>query len=143
MAAYQYLVYFGLFGLLLHPIRVAAIVVIALSFLGGLDALLGTGLMPHTRMTNPWIFLSSYTQCVALAVLGLLVAIPKGERSRFAGVVPLYFFYAAFLIAPASLGFLNWFTVRLFGRRLIGDPYQDEASLLDEIQRSVPEVRHA
>ncbi len=143
MAAYQYLLYLGLFGLLLHPLRLAAFVVIGLSFLNGVDALLGTGMVPDATFTNPWIFLSCYTQYLVLAGLGLAVAVPKGERPHLLRAVPLYFFYAAFLTVPMTVGFLNWFMVRLWGRRLIGDPYQDEASLVAELGHPLAGVRHA
>jgi hypothetical protein len=41
-----------------------------------------------------------------------------------------------------TLGFLNWFTVRLWRRRLVSDPYQDEGSLVAEITGQ-PELHHA
>src|ERR671925_477374 len=86
-----------------------------------------------TNTSYPWIFLSSYMQYLVLAGIGLLVAVPKGERLHVLRAVPLYFFYAALLTVPMTVGFLNWFTVRLWRRRLVSDPYQDEASLVAEI----------
>lgn len=132
MAAYQYLLYLGLLGLLLHPLRLAAVVVIGMSFLNGVDALLGTGLVPDRALTTPWIFLSSYLQCLVLAGLGLAL-VPRGERLHLLRAVPLYFFYSTALAVPMTVGFLNWFTVRFWRRRLMRDPYQDEASLIAEL----------
>ncbi len=143
MATYQYLLYLGVFGLLLHPLRLAAFVIMGLSFLNGLDALLGAGLVPDAALTNPWLFLSSYSQYLVLAGIGLLVAVPRDDRLHLLRIVPLYFFYAAFLTLPMTAGFLNWFTIRLWGRRFIGDPYQSEASLVAELRHSLPEMRHA
>lgn len=142
MAAYQYLLYLGLFGLLLHPLRLAALLVIGASFLNGLDALLGFRAVPDGRPTNPWIFISSYSQCVVFAGLALLVAFPPRERGRLLAAVPLYFFYAAFLIVPMTVGFLNWFAVRWWRRRLIQDHYQDEASLIGDIHPALPQAGH-
>jgi cellulose synthase/poly-beta-1,6-N-acetylglucosamine synthase-like glycosyltransferase len=143
MAAYQYLVYLGVVGLLLHPFRLAGLVIIGLSYLNGLDNLLGTRLIPDTAITTPWIFISSYSQCVMLATLSLVTAIPRAERRRLLRAIPLYLFYAAFLVLPTTVGFLNWFAARWLGRRLIRDPYQDEASLRAELRPAIPELRHA
>ena len=51
-----------------------------------------------------------------------------------APIVPLYFFYAAFHIVPASVGYLNWLSLRIRGRRLFADHYQDETSLAKEVR---------
>ena len=142
MAAYQYLLYLGLLGLLLHPLRLAALVVIALSFLNGIDALLGTALVPDGTLTTPWIFLGSYTQYLVLAALGLTL-VPRGERLHLLRALPFYFFYSSALALPATVGFLNWFTVRFWHRRLMRDPYQDEASLIAELGYPMAGVGHA
>jgi hypothetical protein len=39
-------------------------------------------------------------------------------------VVPLYPLYAIAHVVPATIGYLNWFTLRLWGRRVYRDYYQ-------------------
>jgi hypothetical protein len=44
--------------------------------------------------------------------------------------VPLYFFYAVAQIVPVSVGYANWLSLRLRGKRLFADHYQEEATLM-------------
>lgn len=129
LAIYHYFFYAGFLTLLLHPARLAALVLLLASAAGGVDQLLATDLLPRTGPTDPIHFTVAYLQYLLFSVLALFVAVPRGERRGLAAVVPVYFFYSLLQIVPATVAYLNWFGMRLFGRRLFHDHYQDEESL--------------
>ena len=58
----------------------------------------------------------------------LMVAVPlttgKYDRRSVWPIVPLYVFYALLQIVPATVGYANWFSVRLLGHRVYRDHYQ-------------------
>jgi cellulose synthase/poly-beta-1,6-N-acetylglucosamine synthase-like glycosyltransferase len=133
--AYQYLVYMGLFTLLFHPLKIAALLVLASSTANGLDTLLGLDWIPDTTATDPSYFLFGYLKYTILAGVSVAVSAPRGARRRLVGAVPLYFFYALAQIVPSTVGYLNWFTLRFAGRRIYRDHYQEEGSLGRENHR--------
>ncbi len=49
---------------------------------------------------------------------------PKAERAYAAPIVPLYLCYALTHIVPMTVGFGNFFALKLFGRRLYQDHYE-------------------
>ena len=126
---YQFLVYMGLFTLLLHPFRLLSLGLLVLSTVNGFDLVLGLDWVPDTRATEPAYFLFAYLNYTALtlAATSLAVAQPR-EWLRLLPVTPVYFFYVLVHIVPATLGYLNWFSLRLMGRRLYRDHFQDEES---------------
>lgn len=123
---YQYFVYIGLFSLLFHPLKVAGLVLIALSAANGVDHLLGLDLIPDTAATSPTYFLFAYLKCTALAMAAVPLAALRGEGLRLLPAVPVYFFYALAQIPPATVGYLNWLSLRLRGQRLYRDHYTEE-----------------
>jgi cellulose synthase/poly-beta-1,6-N-acetylglucosamine synthase-like glycosyltransferase len=128
--AYQYLVYLGVFTLLLHPLRVLGVMVLALSTVNGLDYLLGLQWIPDVPATAPLLFLTAYIKYTALALLAsLLVATSRKDWLQLLPAVPVYFFYAAIHTLPVTLGYLNWISLGLGGGRLYRDHYQDERSV--------------
>ena len=52
----------------------------------------------------------------------------------------MYFFYALMQILPNTVGYANWLSLRLWGRRVFADHYQDEESL--RRQRESPTTPH-
>jgi cellulose synthase/poly-beta-1,6-N-acetylglucosamine synthase-like glycosyltransferase len=127
--AYQFLVYTGIFVLAFHPLRVAALAVVAGSTLNGFDQLLGISLVPNTAFTEPTLFLFAYIKYTAFAFVASFVAArDRREWARFLPAVPVYFFYVMAHVVPVTIGYLNWFALRLFGRRLYRDHYEDEES---------------
>lgn len=132
--AYQFLFYLGGLALLLQPLRVASFLLLTASFLNGLDGLLGLSLIPDTPLTNPAYFVAAAFGYTALALLILVFGIPAREWKRHLAALPLYFLYVIVHVVPVTLGYLNWFSLRLFGKRVYDDHYQDAAALLREMR---------
>jgi hypothetical protein len=78
---------------------------------------------------------AAYLKYTLIAVIALFVAVPAAERRPLLPIVPLYFFYALAHIVPASVGYANWLSLRVRGRRLFADHYQDEASLAATVRK--------
>ncbi len=122
--AYQYLVYIGGFVVLLHPLKLVGLGVLVLSALNGIDNLWAMQLIPDVTFTNPFYFQTVYLQYVGLMLLAWATAVGRGERWRILPIVPLYPLYALAHIVPSTVGYINWITVRLWGRRVYRDHYQ-------------------
>jgi hypothetical protein len=99
-------------------------VLLVLSFLAGLDALLLDDLVPQGSITNPAYFTAAVTSYLALGVLALFTVVPPAERAYCAPVVPLYLCYAITHIVPMTVGFANFFWLKIFRRRLYQDHYE-------------------
>jgi hypothetical protein len=126
--AYQYYGYLGVMGLLLHPVRVASLALLALSTLGGLQLLLGVSLLPAVMGTDPAYFLLAYFKYTLFALLAATLLDGGFRRLReFLPVLPIYFFYALWQVAPTTLGYANWVSLRLVGRRVYRDHFETEA----------------
>ncbi len=127
-AAYQFIVYMGAFCLLLHPLKIIALVILSLSLAKGLDMLFGFGVVPDWKAAEPVYFLAAFVKYTLLSFLALFGAVPRRERAYLLPVAPLYFFYALAQIVPCTVGYANWLSVRIWGRRLLADHFQDELS---------------
>jgi cellulose synthase/poly-beta-1,6-N-acetylglucosamine synthase-like glycosyltransferase len=123
-ATYHYVVYVGGLSLAMHLVKIASAVLLLMSFLAGLDALLLGDLVPQGSITDPEYFTSAVTSYLALGVIALFTVVPKAERAYCAPIVPLYLCYALTHIAPMTVGFANFFWLRLFGRRIYQDHYE-------------------
>jgi cellulose synthase/poly-beta-1,6-N-acetylglucosamine synthase-like glycosyltransferase len=123
-AMYHYLVYVGGLSLAMHLVKIASAVLLLLSFLAGLDALLLDDLVPQGSITNPAYFTAAVTSYLALGVIALFTTVPKSERAYIAPIVPLYLCYAITHIVPMTVGFGNFFWLKLFRRRLYQDHYE-------------------
>ena len=121
--AYQFLVYIGVFVLVLHPLKILSLGLLALSAINGLDNLLGLHAIPDNRVTNVLYFPVVYLECVGLMLFASLVAVGRREWPTLLTIVPIYPLYSLAHVVPATLGYLNWFTLRLWGRRLYHDHY--------------------
>jgi cellulose synthase/poly-beta-1,6-N-acetylglucosamine synthase-like glycosyltransferase len=122
--AYQYLVYIGGFVVVLHPLKLVGLAVLIVSALNGLDNLWSIHAIPNVTFTNPFYFQTVYLQYVGLMLLAWATAVGRRERWQILPIVPLYPLYALAHIIPSTVGYLNWITVRLWGRRLYRDHYQ-------------------
>ena len=127
--AYQYLIYTGVFVLLMHPLRIVCAGLLMLGLANGIDSLFALDWIADVPLTEPIYFLDAYCKYLVLALIALVAAVPAGERLRYLPVVPVYFFYALTQAVPNGLGFANWFALRLTGRRVWRDHYQDDESL--------------
>jgi cellulose synthase/poly-beta-1,6-N-acetylglucosamine synthase-like glycosyltransferase len=122
--AYQYLVYIGVFVLLLHPIKLMGLGILLLSAFNGLDNVTHLAGVPDVWFTNPYYFAMVYVQYLALMLISWAASVNRGERWRLLPIVPLYPLYALAHIVPSTVGYINWLTVRLWGRRVYRDHYQ-------------------
>jgi cellulose synthase/poly-beta-1,6-N-acetylglucosamine synthase-like glycosyltransferase len=122
--AYQYLIYIGGFVVLMHPLKLIGLAVLALSAVNTLDNLVHLQAVPDIAATNPLYFLTVYLQYVGLMLLSWATAVGRRERWRVLPIVPIYPLYALAHIVPSTIGYINWITVRLWGRRVYRDHYQ-------------------
>lgn len=122
-AAYHYLVYVGVLGLAIHLVRIVSVAVLVFSLLSGLDALLFDTVIPRQNF-NPEYFVAAMGSYLGLGVLGLFTSVPKADRSYAAPIVPLYLCYVIVHVIPMTVGFANYFALRLFGRRIYQDHYE-------------------
>jgi cellulose synthase/poly-beta-1,6-N-acetylglucosamine synthase-like glycosyltransferase len=123
-AMYHYLIYVGGLSLAMHLIKVASALLLLLSFLSGLDALLLDDILPQGSLINPEYFTAAIMSYLALGVIALFTSVPKSERSYTAPIVPLYLCYAITHIVPMTIGFGNFFALKLFRRRIYQDHYE-------------------
>ncbi len=126
-AFYHYLFYVGGLSLAMHLVKIVGAVLLVLSLIGGLDELLLADLIPHGALTNPANFVAAVSSYLALGVIALFTCVPKAERAYAAPIVPLYLCYALTHIVPMTVGFGNFFTLKLFGRRIFQDHYESPA----------------
>lgn len=128
-AAYNYLIYIGGLGLAIHLVKIVSAALLLLSFLGGLDVLLLDNFVPHGILGNPAYFTAAITSYLALGVIALFTCVPEAERAYTAPIVPLYMCYTITHIVPMTVGFGNFFALRLFRRRIYQDHYETSADL--------------
>jgi cellulose synthase/poly-beta-1,6-N-acetylglucosamine synthase-like glycosyltransferase len=125
---YQFVVYTGILAVLLHPAKLAGVVLLVLSAVNGLDNLCGGLLIADTSLTNPVYFISFYLKYLVLIILLIPLAVSRGTRMRVLAIAPFYPLYPIAVLVPATLGYVNWVTLRLLGRRVYVDHYQPAAS---------------
>jgi cellulose synthase/poly-beta-1,6-N-acetylglucosamine synthase-like glycosyltransferase len=125
--AYQFVIYMGLFVLLLHPLKVLAVPLLALSALNTVDTLAGQDLIADSTLTNPLYSVGLYVKYTGLILFIIPLAVGRGSRRRTLLVAPFYTLYAVGQIVPATVGYANWITMRLWGRRVYRDHYQPAA----------------
>ena len=123
MRFYQYLVYLGIFSLLLHPLRVLSALPLVGSALNCVDALLGLGIVPDTRFTSVWYFPLVYAKYAVMMLVAIPTAFPRRQRLEHVPWAALFLFYSL----AQTLGFLNWISLRIAGRRVYRDHYADDA----------------
>jgi cellulose synthase/poly-beta-1,6-N-acetylglucosamine synthase-like glycosyltransferase len=123
-AAYNYIVYLGILSIAMHPIKMVSAALLLLSLVCGIDALLFDRVLP---LLNPWYFAAAISSYLALGVVALFTGVPRSERAYAAPIVPLYLCYALVHVVPMTVGYANYFSIRLFGRRIYQDHYESPA----------------
>jgi cellulose synthase/poly-beta-1,6-N-acetylglucosamine synthase-like glycosyltransferase len=136
-ASYHYLFYVGGLSLAVHLVKVVSAAVLLLSLLSGIDALLLDNIVPRQSLFDPEYFIAAISSYLALGVIALFTSVPKRERSYVAPIVPLYLCYAIVHVIPMTVGFLNYFALRIFHRRIYQDHYESptDPSILNGKER--------
>jgi cellulose synthase/poly-beta-1,6-N-acetylglucosamine synthase-like glycosyltransferase len=127
-AAYHFIVYIGGLSLVLHVVKIVSALLLLLSLVGGFDSLFLAHLVPRNALTNPSYFIGAVGSYLALGVIALFTVVPRAERAYVAPIVPLYLLYALTHLVPMTVGFGNFITVQLWGRRLYQDHYEPGAA---------------
>ena len=130
---YHYVFYMGIFALALHPLKLVALALSIAGVANGLDDLLGLGVIPNNAWTDPAYFVLAYLKYTLLTA-ALLAFVVKGNRRHLIASVPLFYLYQLLHIVPITIGYVNWLTLRYFGRRVYHDHFQDEQSLVREFR---------
>ena len=133
---YQFVLYTGGVSIFLHPLRVMGLGLLLLSALAGVAELVGVHVADRGAVLDPAYFVLTYLQGTLLVLLALVTARSSARRRlwiRMLPAVPFYLLYALAQTVPITVGYLNWFTLRLFGRRVYRDHFQDDASLRGEL----------
>jgi cellulose synthase/poly-beta-1,6-N-acetylglucosamine synthase-like glycosyltransferase len=123
-AMYHFIIYLGGLSLGLHLLKILSAVLLVISFASGFDNLFLTEIFPRNALVNPAYFIAAIGSYLALGVFALFTVVPKAERAYIAPIVPLYLFYALTHIAPMTVGYANWLTMKLWGRRVYRDHYE-------------------
>lgn len=123
-AMYHFVVYLGVLSVGVHLLKIVSASLLVLSFVSGFDNLFVANVLPRNSIINPTYFIAAIGSYLALGVFALFTVVPKAERAYIAPIVPLYLFYAITHIAPMTVGYANWLTVKLFGRRIYRDHYE-------------------
>jgi Glycosyltransferases, probably involved in cell wall biogenesis len=133
---YQYVIYLGGYALLLHPMKLISAALLVGSTMNGIDALAGLDWVPDTPYTNIWFFPLAYTKYTLLALLAVPATVRRGERLSQIPAAVVYFFYALLHLVPMTLGYLNWFSLRLLGRRIYRDHYAQDLHINGRLGRN-------
>jgi glycosyltransferase involved in cell wall biosynthesis len=123
-ATYHYVIYMGLLTLGLHLVKMVAVALLLVSLLAGFDHLFAIGLVPEGHWINPLYFATAAGCYLTLGIIALFTIVPVSERGYVAPIVPLYLLYTLIHVVPMSIGFANWISKRLWGRRLYHDHYE-------------------
>jgi cellulose synthase/poly-beta-1,6-N-acetylglucosamine synthase-like glycosyltransferase len=133
---YQFGVYLGVFGIILWPFKLLSIVILAYSGLNGLDELFAANLIPDNALNHPAFFAACYVKYTVVTLAAFLAVAPRRDLVRGMAFLPFYFLYCVALILPTLIGYVNWISLRLFGRRVYADHY-DESPVLGRGPRYV------
>ncbi|HEX4049945.1 MAG TPA: glycosyltransferase family 2 protein [Steroidobacteraceae bacterium] len=123
-ALYHYIFYMGVLTLGLHAVKMLATALLLVSLVSGFDHLFAAGLLPQSSVINPLYFATAAGCYLTLCIIALFTIVPRDERAYVAPIVPLYLLYTLIHVIPMSLGFINWVTARLWGRRVYRDHYE-------------------
>jgi len=121
---YQYIIYNTLFLILLHPIRIVSILFLSFSFLNLIDNVTRLNAIPNYFFNNPAFFLSYYLFHIVL-VYALLFMVERRRRDRYLFILPIFPFYVLYInLVPRTLGFLNFFSILFFKKKVVEDGYK-------------------
>jgi len=125
LGAYQYLFYLGFNGIALLPLKLVSIAILTTSMLRAIDDLLMLNLVQAHSWNEPLLFVLWYCKSLLILLCACFVALPGGERGRHLATLPSYCAYALMQYIPITVGYLNFISLKTFGRRLYADHYRD------------------
>jgi cellulose synthase/poly-beta-1,6-N-acetylglucosamine synthase-like glycosyltransferase len=120
---YNFVVYLGLFSVLLFPFKLASTLLFAAGLANAVDILLSLELIPDNAVTDPRYFAATYTTYALLCTCFHAYARPPIRLSTAIVANVFYPFYAAAHALPMAVGYLNWLSYCLVGKRLYRDHY--------------------
>ncbi len=129
MAFYQFGIYFVVLCLVLWPFKILSIALLSYSALNGIDELLALGVIADNALNHPGLFAASYIKYTLLALAAYVLVTPARQVLRGVAFMPFFFLYCVALVIPTSVGYLNWIALRLTGRRIYNDHYDDNPVL--------------
>src|SRR5258708_27615488 len=100
--AYQYLIYIGVFVLVLHPLKILSLALLALSAVNGVDNLLGLHAIPDNRLTSPLYFPIIYLEYVGLMLFASMMCVERSEWLSVLPILPLYQIGKAHVLTPVT-----------------------------------------
>jgi cellulose synthase/poly-beta-1,6-N-acetylglucosamine synthase-like glycosyltransferase len=121
---YNFVVYLALLSAWLFPLKLAGTALFAAGLANALDTLFGLAVVPDNVFTDARYFSATYTTYTLLCAFFYLFARPPVRLSTALTAVLFYPFYAAAQALPMAVGYANWISYRLIGRRLYRDHYQ-------------------
>jgi cellulose synthase/poly-beta-1,6-N-acetylglucosamine synthase-like glycosyltransferase len=130
MGAYQYVLYLGVNGIVLFPLKVASLCVLALSFAKSLDDLCAAHLISLHSWNQPALFALWYGKSIVVLLVACATVVPRGERRRHAATLSSYPFYTLLQYLPIAVGYANVIALKAFGRRLYDDHYDPDPRLV-------------
>ena len=125
-AMYNFVGYLGVLALGLHTLKLVSAALLSVSVGAVLDNLFVLHLLPYGGVVNPVYFAAAAVSYLALGTLALFTVVPNSDRAYIAPILPIYFLYVLLHLAPITVGFANWVTLKLWHRRLYRDHYQHE-----------------
>jgi hypothetical protein len=137
LATYQYILYLGVGGIVLLPLKLVGFLVLFASGLRGLDILFGLNWVGEWRWNEPVFFAAVFVKTMVVLFAASQIALPREERARHLSTLPLYFFYVQLQSLAVLVGFLNVLSVRIAGRRIYADHYDQRPTLLP-VTRALP-----
>ncbi|MBI4664950.1 MAG: glycosyltransferase family 2 protein [Nitrospinae bacterium] len=120
---YNYLVYLGVFGILSHPLKLVSIGVLLVSFANLAVLMMGLPLLTVDTLYSPLWFLSFYISYCILTGIMIMSAVQGAKRRRYWTLMPIYPFYALFLLIIRTIGFTNYISLLAFGKKIYHDHY--------------------
>ncbi len=123
-AAYHYLFYMGFLTVGMHLLKMLSLVMLLGCAFNTICEIGALGAPLHIFAMEPGYLGTATLNYLVFMTLAMLIVVPRDEWDYAAPILPLYFFYALAQIAPITLGFGNWLSLRAFGRRLYRDHYE-------------------
>lgn len=120
---YNFVVYLGLFSVLLFPLKLASSLLFAASFANAFDTLVGLDLIADTAATDPRYFAATYTTYALLCTCFHVYARAPIRLTTAVVAITFYPFYAVAHSLPMAVGYANWLSYCLVGKRLYRDHY--------------------
>lgn len=129
LGAYQYLFYLAINGYLILPLKLMAIVILGMSLLNGVDHLMMLHVVPDHSWNDPLLFVLWYFKTAAVLTVACFAALPRGDRMRHMLIIPFFGFYSLMQYLPMTVGLSNLVSLRLIGRRIFADHYDNNPRL--------------